>query len=222
MAMIYLVRHAQASFGTSDYDRLSELGHQQARWLGEYFGERGLRFSRVMTGTLRRQRETAAGVLDVLGQQVDVQTHPGLDEYHAEPMFRAHTGMNPIEAQRADYAGYWRQFREAMLAWAADGLSGLPETWGEFGRRIDDAWTQSVRETRRDDNILLVSSGGAIGRGVAQMLGAPASVAIELNLQFRNSGFCELIAGGGTFRLLSFNVIPHLEREERRHAITFA
>jgi len=220
--MIFLVRHAQASFGTSDYDRLSELGHRQARWLGEYFAERGLRFSRVVTGTLRRQRETAANVLDVLGQQIDVQTHAGLDEYHAEPMFRAHTGVNPIEAQRADYAEYWRQFRSAMLAWAADGLTGLPETWGEFGQRIDDAWTQSVHETRRDDNILLVSSGGAIGRGVAQMLGAPASVAIELNLQFRNSGFCELIAGGGKFRMLSFNVIPHLEREDRRHAITFA
>ena len=28
MAELYLVRHAQASFGTDDYDRLSELGHR--------------------------------------------------------------------------------------------------------------------------------------------------------------------------------------------------
>ena len=34
MSLVYLVRHAQASFGARDYDRLSELGRQQARWLG--------------------------------------------------------------------------------------------------------------------------------------------------------------------------------------------
>ncbi|HEX5612745.1 MAG TPA: phosphoglycerate mutase family protein, partial [Burkholderiales bacterium] len=49
MAELYLVRHAQASFGTEDYDRLSELGRRQARWLGEYFAERGMRFDRVVT-----------------------------------------------------------------------------------------------------------------------------------------------------------------------------
>ena len=39
MAELYLVRHAQASFGTDDYDRLSQLGHRQSRWLGEYLAE---------------------------------------------------------------------------------------------------------------------------------------------------------------------------------------
>jgi len=39
MSLVYLVRHAQASFGAQDYDRLSELGRQQARWLGGYFAE---------------------------------------------------------------------------------------------------------------------------------------------------------------------------------------
>ena len=48
MSLVYLVRHAQASFGARDYDRLSELGRQQARWLGDYFAGRGLRFARVM------------------------------------------------------------------------------------------------------------------------------------------------------------------------------
>ena len=43
-----MVRHAQASFGTDDYDRLSELGHRQAGWLGEYFRYRGLTFDQVV------------------------------------------------------------------------------------------------------------------------------------------------------------------------------
>ena len=34
MPIVYLVRHAQASFGTENYDRLSERGRRQSRWLG--------------------------------------------------------------------------------------------------------------------------------------------------------------------------------------------
>ena len=37
MGSMYLVRHAQASFGTDDYDRLTETGFTQARLLGAYF-----------------------------------------------------------------------------------------------------------------------------------------------------------------------------------------
>ena len=33
---LWLVRHGQAAFGTEDYDRLTELGWQQARWLGAH------------------------------------------------------------------------------------------------------------------------------------------------------------------------------------------
>jgi hypothetical protein len=53
-------------------------------------------------------------------------------------------------------------------------------------------------------------------------MAAPPSTAIELNLQFRNTGVCELIAGSSTLRLLSYNNVPHLDSPERRSGITFA
>ena len=40
---LLLVRHGQASFGKSDYDRLSPGGHRQARLLGADLARRGLR-----------------------------------------------------------------------------------------------------------------------------------------------------------------------------------
>ena len=83
MSLIYLVRHGQASFGAEDYDRLSELGQRQSRWLGEYFAERGLRFSRVLTGTLARQRDTATAILAAMDQAIEPIVHPGFDEYPA-------------------------------------------------------------------------------------------------------------------------------------------
>ena len=41
MGTLYLVRHGQASFGTDDYDLLSELGVRQCERLGEWFREHG-------------------------------------------------------------------------------------------------------------------------------------------------------------------------------------
>jgi hypothetical protein len=57
---------------------------------------------------------------------------------------------------------------------------------------------------------------------VSDLTGAHAASAIEFNLQFRNTGFCEMLAVGDTLRLTSINNIPHLERADRRQAITFA
>jgi len=223
MSLIYLVRHGQASFGAEDYDRLSELGQRQSRWLGEYFAERGLRFSRVLTGTLVRQRDTASAILSAMGETIEPIVHPGFDEYHAGPIYTAFTrGRSPVEHQRADYKDYWRTFRQAMNHWADTGLDDVPETWMEFGERLAAGLAAAAADTGREDRVLVVSSGGAICRAVADILGAPPATAIELNLQYRNSGITELIAGGGRFRLLAFNQIPHLERDGRGEAISAA
>ena len=48
----------------------------------------------------------------------------------------------------------------------------------------------------------------------------PAQAAIELNLQYRNSAFCEIFASPRSMRVVSFNCIPHLDRPDRQDAIT--
>ena len=65
MSFITLVRHGQANSSARDegsYDRLSDLGWQQARWLGGYFEQTGEKFARVYSGTLRRHVETVEGI----------------------------------------------------------------------------------------------------------------------------------------------------------------
>ena len=59
MSKLVLVRHGQASFFTDDYDKLSEMGHRQARVLGEYWICHGEHWDEVYHGSLRRQRESA-------------------------------------------------------------------------------------------------------------------------------------------------------------------
>jgi broad specificity phosphatase PhoE len=224
MALVYLVRHGQASFGRQDYDQLSELGRQQSRWLGQWFADHGIRFRRAISGTLVRQRDTALGILESCGLDNDLlHTDPGLNEYPGESIWAAHTGgSDPVLQQRSDYKAYWRTFRDAMHAWADDRLENVPETWDAFGGRVGRSLSDAVQGASREESVLVVSSGGVIGRTIAHIVGGPPDTAIELNLQFRNTGFCELIAGGGTLRMLSFNAIPHLMRPDRRDAITFA
>jgi len=223
MALVLLVRHGQASFGSDHYDRLSALGRQQARWLGEYLLDRGVEPARVVTGTLDRQRHTADELLTAMRSARVPETDSGLDEYHGDALYACHTGgADPRAHQQRDRRDYWRTFRAAMQAWAEDRLSGMPESWAAFGQRVRSAIHHAARDTARDDVVIVVSSGGPIGRTVSDIMAAPASTAIELNLQFRNTGLCELIVGSQTLRLLSYNNIPHLETPERRSSITFA
>ena len=109
-----------------------------------------------------------------------------------------------------------------MHAWAADDLTGVPETWGAFGARTRAALAHACEGAARDDAVLVVSSGGAISRAVVDIIGSPGATAVEFNLQFRNTGVCELIVGSDTTRLVTFNTLPHLDRVDRRSDITFA
>ena len=64
--------------------------------------------------------------------------------------------------------------------------------------------------------MLIVSSGGVIGRYAADVLGAGTDTAIQLNLQTRNTGVTEIVQPAASSpRLVSFNAIPHLERPDR-------
>src|SRR6202050_2494452 len=142
MGAIYLVRHGQAAFGTDHYDRLTEIGFAQARLLGGYFAQRQIRFDGVFTGTLRRQTETAQGILEghsELGTLPPQETFPGLDEYKPEAIMMALTGNFPapaLAAARRDplvVREHFRVLREALLAWAEDRTQpeGMP-VWEAF------------------------------------------------------------------------------------------
>jgi broad specificity phosphatase PhoE len=74
----------------------------------------------------------------------------------------------------------------------------------------------------RDDVVLVVTSGGVIGRTVAATLGADTDAAIQLNLHARNTGVTEIVRGSSVSRLAAFNAIPHLERPDRAHAVSYS
>jgi broad specificity phosphatase PhoE len=235
MAELFLVRHAQAAFGTDDYDRLTELGHRQAQWLGHYFRERDIRFDRVVSGTLRRHRETLEGVAQagvLLGQP---SLDERLDEYDPERLVQAHLAAlqdergEPQPLPALDPAGprkeHFRLLRAALTDWTLGKIDPrVHRSFRDFQEGAYQAFRDACRPGREApvERVLVVSSGGPISSIVAHHLGMPAASFVALNLQVRNSGFCEIRFNDRGAYLVSFNNVPHLDTAERRRDITFS
>lgn len=225
MSELYLVRHAQASFGTDDYDRLSPLGHRQARWLGEHFRYRGLEFDRIICGDMVRHRETAENILRGMGREpAEPATDAAWNEFDFEAIVSAYLEIHPEELPVGGSSSrtFSRLLRNAMQAWAEDRLeTGLPERWRQFEERVEGGLDSITRQPDENGRILLVSSGGAISMALRQILEAPASTMVHLNLQLRNSSVSHLFFNGRSLHLSGFNHVPHLDHPDRVESITY-
>ncbi|MCH2557628.1 MAG: histidine phosphatase family protein [Alcanivorax sp.] len=225
MAEFYLVRHGQASFGADNYDKLSQLGHQQARWLGEYYRERGLNFDALVTGDLVRHVETGAGVLEGLGTHLTADVQPGLNEFDFHSIVDAYLSAHPDQAppEGAPVAAFYRVLKRAMQHWQADGLEGaLPESWRGFHDRVAGAMAHIQEHYADRRRVLVVSSGGAIAMWMRHMLDTADDTVVELNLQIRNTGVTQGFFNDKVFRLSVFNQVPHLDRQDRSDSITYS
>jgi broad specificity phosphatase PhoE len=222
MPYLYLVRHGQPDFA-GNYDSITDLGARQSTWLGEHFAARGLRFARVLAGTLQRQVSTCELVVNVLDGPPGFAQDARFNEYDHLSLLRFFEGDRLQEIRASgDRREYFAAIRSAMQKWSRrdDPIAG-GESWSEFGARIRAGVAAACEGLGRDDNVLIVTSGGVIGRYVSEVLEAGADTAIQLNLQTRNTSVTEVIrppASGA--RLVSFNAIPHLERADRLHAVT--
>lgn len=221
MPYLYLVRHAQPDFA-GHYDSVTELGQQQAAWLGEHFAARGLRFARTISGSLARQSGTLVTMLRHLPSAPAPTVDPGFNEYDAASVLGAfHCGDEIALSATGDRRGYFTAVRDALHAWSRhDGAREGLESWRDFGRRVTAAADAACAGLEPSAAVLVVTSGGVIGRLVADALAAGPDAAIQLNLQTRNTGVTEMVRGRSVQRVVAFNAIPHLERPDREHAVT--
>lgn len=228
MGTLFLVRHGQASLGADDYDQLSELGQRQSRRLGEYFAAKGLRFTTVLRGSLKRHAQTWAGIeagmANVLSaaHPLEPLIWPGLNEYDSDALLQAlqpgpHTKPDCPEARRA----HFRLLRQALLQWAAGTLhpQGMP-AYSDFVAGVCGA-LDHVRQHCEGD-VLLVSSGGPIATAVAHILGASPLAFVELNLRIRNTAVVEFAFNAKHHALLTFNTLPHLDAPQHADWQTYA
>lgn len=218
---LLLVRHGQASYGAADYDQLSERGWEQSRRLGRWLARGGHRFRAVVVGGMRRHRQTAEAVAEGFAAAgVDLPApveDPGFAEFDHQAVFGAWLDANAESpVARASRSGEPRDvapmLQAALLAWAADELPGLPESWADFGRRAQSAG-ERLMALAGEGEALVLSSGGVISRLAQIALEVPVHRAVELNLALRNSALSEFHPHGDRLRLGSWNTLPHLHGE---------
>lgn len=222
MGTLYLVRHGQASFGADDYDVLSPLGQRQSLRLGEYFKGKGVTFEAALTGTLKRQRQTFAGICEGLGVELQAMPWPGLNEYDSAAVIGA---IHPQPLVRPDtpelYKHHFRLLKDGLAQWMAGVASprGMP-SYNGFVAGVTSA-LDHIR-SHYGGHVLLVSSGGPIATAVGQVLGASLEATIELNLGIRNCSVTEFAFTPQRHRLVTFNTLPHLDAPEHAGWVTFA
>ncbi len=223
MGTLYLVRHGQASFGADDYDNLSALGQRQSLRLGEYWRSKGLTFDAALVGTLKRQSQTLAGVLQGAGLTgLPTLSWPGLNEYDSAAVISA---IHPEPLPKANtpelYREHFRILRDGLTQWMNGVVSpkGMP-SYAEFVHGVTSA-LEHVR-SQHSGNVLMVSSGGPISTAVGHVLGTAPETTIELNLRIRNASVTEFAFTPKRHMLVTYNTLAHFDGADHADWVTYA
>ena len=216
MAELIVIRHAQASFGSDNYDRLSELGHRQSALVGAALREMGWVPDRLVTGTLARQKETLRG----MGFTDAPEEHAGWNEYDFHDLLRVKFGGTIPDLVQHDRKTHFRTLRDVLREWQVGGVAGARESWAQFTARIEAARQQATREGA--ERVLVISSGGAIGQLTAAALSAPPEQMIALNLQVKNTAMSRFIFTQRAFFLHEFNATPHFVQPAHADMLSYS
>ena len=235
MSTLLLARHGQAAAFEADSDRLTSLGHLQAKKLGEFLARENWVFDEAVMGSLKRHAETASGVIAAYREAgvpfPEPRVVPGWNEYDATGI----TSMLMPELTKTDagFASLVTAFQEAasspgernrhfqrafevlMDRWikgevAADGV----ETFAAFHERVSRARAE-VLDDAQSRRVIVFTSGGPIGVCVQRTLDAPARMALQVNWRVKNASLTEFLFSRGRVSLDGFNQVAHLAEAER-------
>ncbi|MGY9047672.1 hypothetical protein P775_09475 [Puniceibacterium antarcticum] len=214
MPHITLVRHGQANSTAKDevaYDRLSDLGRQQARWLGAHLRDSGEGFARVYAGTLRRHQETAVEMA-----AEDVVLDPRLNELEYFTLSQLMATQHGI-AIPTDRPGFLRHMPVLLSYWQEGKLDGAPESFADFESRVRDVLTEIADGPGR---ALVVTSGGLIGMTMRITMGLDLRALAHACLAIQNTSLHRYQPLPTGLVLMQFNALPHLDHPDRHHART--
>ncbi len=142
MATIYLIRHGQASFGSANYDQLSELGQLQATRTGQYLARAGITLDAAYSGDLSRQRETCERACKELGGNIVHHIDPRFNEIrndeqvkHLTPVVAEHNpALKQLLATGLSNSKHYQKLIEAVFNyWVSNDCSahGI-QSWDEY------------------------------------------------------------------------------------------
>ncbi|SFL09854.1 histidine phosphatase family protein [Shimia haliotis] len=220
--MLHLVRHAQASFGAADYDNLSDLGHRQSQALGAALKKQGVTPDAVFIGAQKRHRQTWEGIESALKTGIEPVVVPGWNEFDFGGLLEARYADRDDKPAglHDDRKTHFRILRDTVLEWQNGEIANPPETFAAFTHRVREA--REIIAASGAKTPIAVSSGGAIGRTVADVVGAPADQMILLQLQVKNCAVARFVMAKGQTWLNGFNETPHIDANNEDEMLTYS
>ena len=231
MSLLTLVRHGQASYMQEDYDRLSPLGEEQSRKLGDYIARHRIPVHRVFGGPAKRHSHTMKIVGDAVrtagNDWPEEQVIPEFDEFDAftvlktliPEMSRRDPAIETLSVEfqanrhRPEAGRILQKLFEAVCRRWCGGDYDTPdvETWAQFRQRIAGAVERLRTSAARSSHTVVFTSGGPIAATVAYTLDLPHEKAIEFVWLSRNCSYAQFLFSGDRFSLHAFNAVPHLD-----------
>jgi broad specificity phosphatase PhoE len=231
---LYVIRHAQASFGRDDYDQLSELGFRQTRLLEAFLGRMGTRFEAIYSGSLKRQVDTAEPLrscfrADVPQRELSILSE--FNEYDSSAVIRTQIPHlireDPSLEQDLLRLGEDRRALQRVLDRSLSRWTSFPEdaegleSWPAFNRRVLEGITRILSESGPGKTVALVTSGGPLSAILKMALSLSDRETIQLSWQIRNASVSTFKYNRDRLTLTSFNNVAHLEIEQEPGLLTY-
>lgn len=235
MSTIYLIRHAQASFGRENYDRLSEAGLRQSEVLAGHFNMLSLEFDAIYLGTQQRHEQTLCAFLQCIrktgASSIGVHKTEAFNEYDSEiilknlipevirqePAFEAN-----VASMMQDKRSFQLVYEKIMRRWVAGDYSiPILETWTTYSCRVRDGLRDLMAAQGAGKMVAVFTSGGPISVCVQQALNLSDETTLQLTWQIMNASVTRLKYSGDRLMLSGFNDVTHLELKQAPSLLTY-
>jgi broad specificity phosphatase PhoE len=229
MGLLTFVRHGQASFLADNYDKLSDLGEDQARRLGEYWADRAVKIDTVYAGPLVRQRTTADRAAEAYAHRglpwPEVHILDDLEEFPADTLGKKIMPQliaeDPAIAQslmafqnatetRERERHFQRAFEIVADYWIQGRFDDDVESWKSFQTRVERALTHMTSDAHRGQHVVAFTSGGPTALAARYALDATPKAAMALAWTLRNGSISEFLFSNDRFTLQTYNGLPYL------------
>lgn len=211
----------------------------QAGLLGAYFAQQNLQFQRIYSGTLTRQRDTAAAMVASYSDVSDVSQRAGevlLDtdwnEFDLDEVYRGITPQLCIDDPQ------FKAEQEELTRQMADEHSPIHRTWSRCDTTVVRAWVEgrylfdgesfeqfrarvrraiaALPDVGRDESIAVFTSATPIAIWIGMALELDGRKIMQLAGLMYNTAISILRTSKDEPRLFAFNGVPHLSDAELR------
>ena len=229
------MRHGQAGL-RHRYDTLSDLGHAQARRLGEYLLAQNINFHAVYSGELSRQKETACEVASAFQRagraMPEIQIDRNWNEFDLDMVYKAIAPrlsaddsefqaeheklLRQLDDKNSSVHRAWTQCDTLVVRAWVEGRYEVPgESWQVFCERVCRA-LETLQRFSSGDTIAVFSSATPIAVWIGMALGLNARQTLRLAGVTYNAALTTMRVREDDLALYSFNGTAHLPEPHLR------